>query len=105
MGSIRGIIKDFSGEDDLAQAQREAVNSLAALAMSKADNFDLEIKSALRTAGQLDNQTIPISPFSAASKKPAPTPPPRPTRSASRSTPLWLLLCREEAGFWMVSES
>ncbi|HWJ51264.1 MAG TPA: hypothetical protein VNR42_09600 [Solirubrobacteraceae bacterium] len=61
MAAIGSIIKGFDGSDELAQTQREVVESLSKLGEARAEFFDLTLKEKLRTAGQEGNQTVPIS--------------------------------------------
>lgn len=61
MGFIKAILKEFDGSEELAQAQREAVQALSALGEAKAELFVREINSDLLTAGQGDNKTVPIT--------------------------------------------
>ena len=60
MGAIRNLIESFDNSKELGQAQREIVENLARLAESKAEFFDLQISTNLRTAGSPDNQTVPV---------------------------------------------
>lgn len=62
MATMRSIVEDFTGTDDLAQTQRELVESLSALAVAKAEIFEYEIMQSLRSAGKGgQEQTVPIS--------------------------------------------
>jgi hypothetical protein len=69
MAGIGSIIKSFDGSDELAQSQREVVESLSKLGESKADFFDLTLKDKLRTAGQDGNPTVPISAILASTRQ------------------------------------
>jgi hypothetical protein len=69
MSIVRDIVKQFDASDELAQTQREVVESLAKLGESKAEFFDLKIQQSLRTAGGADNQTVPISAILASKKE------------------------------------
>jgi hypothetical protein len=69
MASIGNIIKQFDGSDELAQTQREVVESLSKLGEAKADFFDLTLKEDLRTAGQSGNATVPISSILASTRQ------------------------------------
>ena len=60
MGAIRKVAESFDGSEETAKTQRELVENLARLAESKAEFFELQISSSLRTAGSPDNQTIPV---------------------------------------------
>jgi len=60
MGAIRGVIENLDNSNELGKAQRELVENLAKLAESKAEFFELQISSGLRTAGSPDNQTVPV---------------------------------------------
>lgn len=60
MGQPRNLIKNFDASEELGQTQRELVENLAKLAESKAQFFELEISTSLRTAGSPDNQTLPV---------------------------------------------
>jgi hypothetical protein len=69
MAAIGNIIKQFDGSDELAQTQREVVESLSALGEAKADIFEMTLKEDLRTAGQTGNATVPISAILAATRQ------------------------------------
>lgn len=60
MGAIRKVIESFDNSSELGQAQRELVENLAKLAESKAEFFELDISTSLRTAASEDNKTIPV---------------------------------------------
>ncbi|MBK1686668.1 hypothetical protein [Rubrivivax gelatinosus] len=60
MGAIRKLIDDFDSSKEQGQMQRELVENLARLAESKAEFFELQISTNLRTAGSPDNQTVPV---------------------------------------------
>ena len=60
MGTARSMVKQFDGADEEMRTQKELVESLAKLAESKAQFFELEISTSLRTAGSPDNQTLPV---------------------------------------------
>jgi len=61
MAAIGNIIKQFDGSDELAQTQREVIESLSQLGDAKAEFFDLSLREDLRSAGQATNPTVPIS--------------------------------------------
>jgi hypothetical protein len=69
MAAIRNIIKEFDGSDEMANAQREVVESLSKLGDARADFFDLTLKEKLRTAGKEGNDTIPISSILASTRQ------------------------------------
>jgi hypothetical protein len=69
VASIGSIIKSFDGSDELAQTQREVVESLSKLGEARADYFDLTLKEKLRTAGQEGNPTVPISSILASTRQ------------------------------------
>jgi hypothetical protein len=69
MASIGNIIKQFDGSDELAQTQREVVESLSKLGEAKAEYFDLTLKEELRTAGESENATVPISSILASTRQ------------------------------------
>ncbi|MGB5025061.1 MAG: hypothetical protein WBO44_06915 [Saprospiraceae bacterium] len=61
MAFIRDVIKSFDASDELGKVQREAVEALAELGLSKAKNFELEITEKLQNAGSGSNLTIPVT--------------------------------------------
>lgn len=60
MGAIRKVVESFDNSAEIGQTQRELVENLAKLSESKAEFFELDIKTKLRTAGSPDNQTVPV---------------------------------------------
>jgi hypothetical protein len=60
MGAIRNVINGFDASSEVGKTQRELVENLAKLAESKAQFFELEVSTGLRTAGSPDNQTVPV---------------------------------------------
>ncbi len=60
MSAIRNIIDSFDASSEAGKTQRELVENLAKLAESKAQFFELDVSTGLRTAGSPDNQTIPV---------------------------------------------
>jgi hypothetical protein len=61
MAVFSKIISEFDGSNDLAQAEREALNALASLADSKRELFASEINLLILDAGTGTNKTVPIS--------------------------------------------
>lgn len=61
MAFIRDVIKSFDASDELGKVQKEAVEALAQLGLSKAKNFELEITEKLQNAGSGANLTIPVT--------------------------------------------
>ena len=58
---FRTIIEGFDGSADLAQAQREALETLEALSDTKRELFSKEINLLILDAGTGSNKTVPIS--------------------------------------------
>jgi len=61
MAVFQKIISEFDGSNDLAQAEREALNALSSLAESKRELFASEINLLILDAGTGTNKTVPIS--------------------------------------------
>lgn len=61
MAPIRTAVQEFTGNDELANTQKELVSTLAALAESKADHYEAEVTKLLLEAGTAGNWTIPIT--------------------------------------------
>ncbi|WP_265520312.1 hypothetical protein [Oerskovia flava] len=68
MSLIRDIVKQFDGSEELAQTQREVIESLARLGETKAELFDVRIQESLRGAGGT-NSTVPITSILASKKE------------------------------------
>jgi hypothetical protein len=61
MAAFKSIIDQFDGSTELAEAQREALETLAQLAETKRDLFAKEINLLILDAGTGTNKTVPIS--------------------------------------------
>lgn len=61
MAFFRTILEEFDGSSDLAQAQREALETLEALAEAKRELFNKQINLLILDAGTGSNKTVPIS--------------------------------------------
>lgn len=61
MGSLAKIVKEFDGSGDTLEAQKEVIQTLAALAESKLEIFTSKIDNSYLTAGESGNPTFPIS--------------------------------------------
>lgn len=68
MSLVRDIVKQFDNSDELAQTQREVVESLARLGETKAELFEAKIQESLRGAGGT-NSTVPITSILASKKE------------------------------------
>jgi hypothetical protein len=64
MSTVRDVVNSFDNSQELGQAQREAVEALAALGDSKAEVFKMEIQESLLSAGNGTNMTVPVSSIS-----------------------------------------
>lgn len=60
MSAIRKVVESFDSSNDIGRTQRELVENLAKLAESKAEFFELDVSTSLRTAGSQDNLTVPV---------------------------------------------
>lgn len=61
MSTFLKVIQDFDGSSDLAEAQREVIETLSQLAQTKKDLFHKRINLLILDAGQGTNKTVPIS--------------------------------------------
>jgi hypothetical protein len=61
MAIVKDIINSFDSSDELAQIQKEAIETLAALGASKVETFKLEMQESLTSAGEGNNLTVPVS--------------------------------------------
>lgn len=60
MSTFRKIVDSIDPSTEELAAQKEAVDKLSKLAESRAEFFELQISTNLRTAGGQDNQTVPV---------------------------------------------
>ncbi|MER5469720.1 hypothetical protein ABZX90_34365 [Streptomyces sp. NPDC002935] len=60
MGAIRSVVQQLDPSKPSLDEQKQLIETLAKLAESKAQFFELQISTSLRTAGSPDNQTIPV---------------------------------------------
>lgn len=58
--SFRDLLKEVSGDDQKAQEAKQILGVLAKLAEAKADIFEQQLKTTLRTAGTDENLSIPV---------------------------------------------
>lgn len=61
MSTFQKVVQDFDGSGDLAEAQREVVETLSLLAQTKMELFHKKINLLILDAGQGTNKTVPIS--------------------------------------------
>ncbi|MCT8160574.1 hypothetical protein [Pseudoruegeria sp. SHC-113] len=61
MAIFKNIVDSIDGSDDLAQAEREALDALEALATAKKELFSKQINLLILDAGVGTNKTVPIS--------------------------------------------
>ncbi|RJF90337.1 hypothetical protein [Sphingomonas cavernae] len=61
MSTFSKILESFDGSDELAQAEREALDALAGLADAKRELFTKQINLLILDAGTGTNKTVPIS--------------------------------------------
>jgi len=60
MGAIRNAVMSFDPAPDRAKEQKELVETLAQLAETKAENYEMAIQQELNDAGSNTNRTVPI---------------------------------------------
>lgn len=60
MAAIGSIIKQFTGENELAETQQALVEAMGEIGIAKAEIFELEVKDSLLNAGSGSNLTVPI---------------------------------------------
>lgn len=60
MGQIRSFVQDLDPSKPAEAEMRQHIETLARLAASKAEFFELQVATSLRTAGSEDNQTVPV---------------------------------------------
>lgn len=69
MGAIKNVIKSIDGTDELANSQKEIIETLSKLAEAKAETFGFQIRESLQSAGGPSNATVPISSIISSTKE------------------------------------
>ncbi|WP_331740343.1 hypothetical protein [Streptomyces cyaneofuscatus] len=60
VGAIRSVVQQLDPSSQALEEQQQLVETLARLAESKAEFFELQIRTSMRTAGGSENDTIPV---------------------------------------------